>query len=168
MPPASGVDRAGFVSRQLVAWATPIAWRGFNRPLQETDLPGTPKLLRAADGTSASLDVDICELGAKLWAEEIAKARKVGKKPSLFMVWMRLAPLQWWLGTALGFVCGVTSTGVVKPVRELHAKYVEQLRHLYSKHKHRMGEEWATRRDRLYLEDEALPGEAPGAVKKAQ
>ena len=72
-------------------------------------MPGSPKLLRAADGTSASLGVDICELGAKLWAEEIAKARKVGKKPSLFMVWMRLAPLQWWLGTALGFVCGVTS-----------------------------------------------------------
>ena len=53
-------------------------------------------------------------------------------------------------------------------IEALHAKYVEQLRHLYSKHKHRMGEEWATRRDRLYLEDEALPGEAPGAVKKAQ
>ena len=53
-------------------------------------------------------------------------------------------------------------------VEALHARYVEELKHLYAKHKHRMGEEWAARRPKLYLEDEALPGESFGAVKKAQ
>lgn len=53
-------------------------------------------------------------------------------------------------------------------IEALHARYVEELKHLYAKHKHRMGEEWAARRPKLYLEDESLPGESFGAVKKAQ
>ena len=112
---AAGVDRAGFLSRQLVAWATPIAWQGFQRPLQETDLPGAPKLLR-----SAASEDDICRIGARLWAAEVTKTRALGRKPSLFMTWLRIAPKQWFLGSLLGIVCGIT-TNLARPflLREL-------------------------------------------------
>ena len=55
-------------------------------------------------------------------------------------------------------------------VEALHAKYVADLKRLYSQHKHRMGAEWAERRPNLYLEDEALPGEGESgrATKKRQ
>lgn len=50
---------------------------------------------------------------------------------------------------------------VEEPSREqveaLHARYVAALRELFERNKHRMGEGWESKR--LYLEDEALPGE---------
>lgn len=112
---AKGVDGAGFLSRQLIAWATPIAWRGFKAPLQEPDVPAAPRLLRAATG-----DADVTTRGARLWAEEVESARAKGRKPSLFKTWLRLARWNWYLGSIFGILCGVM-TNLARPLllREL-------------------------------------------------
>ena len=101
------------MSRQTLMWATGIAWRGFLRPLAEEDLPDTPHVLAAHDS-------DVSELGAKLWAEEIAVARQEGRTPRLSAMWRRLAMHQWLIGGALGFTTGFLTT-VARPLvlREL-------------------------------------------------
>ena len=84
-------------------------------------------------------------------------------------------PHQQKLVVAIGKPMEVARVASGEPSREqveaLHARYVAELRGLYAKHKHRMGSEWAARRDQLYLEDEALPGEPEdqaAASKKEQ
>lgn len=50
---------------------------------------------------------------------------------------------------------------IVNPTTEqvnaLHTRFVEELKDLYDRNKHRMGEAWAQQRDRLYLESETVP-----------
>ena len=110
-----GVDGANFVSRQLVAWATPIAWLGFQRPLQEADLPGAPRFLAANEHGR-----DVCNTGARLWAEEMAKAQKETRDTSLVTMWWKLARAHWVIGGCLGFATGLL-TSLVRPyvLREL-------------------------------------------------
>ena len=113
--PRRGVDGANFISRHLVAWATPIAWLGFQRPLKEIDLPGPPRFLCAVED-----EHDVCNTGARLWAEEMAKARKENRPASLVAMWRKLAHVQWVIGGSLGFATGVL-TSLARPyvLREL-------------------------------------------------
>ena len=39
-------------------------------------------------------------------------------------------------------------------IEALHVRYVAELRALYERHKHKMGDEWAAQRPALLLEDE--------------
>ena len=60
---------------------------------------------------------------------------------------------------ALGRPMEVNAVGMEpsqEQVDELHSRFVHELRGLFDRNKHRMGEQWAQAHDRLYLENEPI------------
>ena len=101
-----GFDDSWYAFKWLALWVSPIAWRGFKRPLEESDLPPTPAPL---DDTVTNEDV--CVRGARLWAEECRHT----SAPSLQRVWLKLSYNSVVAGSCSAWLTGILTT-VVRPL----------------------------------------------------
>jgi 1-acyl-sn-glycerol-3-phosphate acyltransferase len=135
--------------------------RGFCRVALETGASLVPCYVFGAN-----------QLYRRTWGPQ-SRADRLSKKLGIsFVYWtgrwgcpFGFMPAKTKLVVALGKPIPVSP--VERPSKEqieaLHATFVQAIKDLYDRYKHKMGDEWATSHDRLYLENERPPD---GTCKK--